>query len=491
MSIKDFEIDKINDIPYIKAVLPLLFLISFLTFNVFVFDDTLDGPNQLALLLSAFIAIWIARSRKRDWEYITDKMTETIGAAVPSILVLLIIGALSGTWLISGIIPSMIYYGLALISPKFFLLTAVVVCAIVSLVTGTSWSTIATIGVALIGIGNTLGIPPAISAGAIISGAYFGDKMSPLSDTTNLAPAVVGTDLFTHIRYMMITTVPSMALTLIAFTVIGFFTTHNQQDISVVDAQLAIKEVFHISPWFLIVPITLIFVIIKKIPAFPALLIGTLLGAIYAVIFQPDVLREVGGHLTNDGKTFIKAIVQAMSGDVSISTSNKAVDELLTSSGMHGMLNTIWLILSAMCFGGAMEAGGLLERIIRPIMQRTKSAGDLVLATVASCLFFNTTASDQYLAIVVPGKMFTDAYKKQGLKPENLSRSLEDSGTVTSVLVPWNTGGATQARVLNVPTLDYLPYCFFNLISPIMSVTIAYMGYKIRHKKTTTTKENQ
>lgn len=482
MSIKDFVIENTEDISFIRAIIPLLFLIAFLTFNVFVFEDTLGGSNQMALILSAFIAMWIARGKGVSWEKITDKITATIGAALPSILVLLIIGALSGTWLLSGVIPAMIYYGLSLISPKIFLLTAVVVCAIVSLVTGSSWSTIATVGVALIGIGNTLGFSPAISAGAIISGAYFGDKMSPLSDTTNLAPAMVGTNLFTHIRYMMITTVPSMGLTLIIFTVIGLFYAHGSQDISVVDTQLAIKEAFHITPWFLVVPVLLGIVIVKKIPAFPALIIGTLLGAVFAVFFQADVLREVGGHLSNDAQSYIVAIVKSMSSDVTIITSDETVNRLLTSSGMQGMLNTIWLILSAMCFGGAMEAGGLLERITRPIMKRAKTDAQLVLSTVVSCIFFNTTASDQYLAIVVPGKMFNDAYDKQGLKPENLSRTLEDSGTITSVLVPWNTCGAAQSRVLSVATVEYLPYCFFNLISPLMTVFIAFLGYKIKRK---------
>ena len=398
-----------------------------LVFNVIMFDDTLSGPNQLALILSAFVAMWIARSKGVSWDKISDKITETIGAAVPSIFILLVIGALSGTWLLSGVIPTMIYYGLGIISPKFFLLTAVIVCAIVSLVTGSSWSTIATVGVALIGIGNTLGFSPAISAGAIISGAYFGDKMSPLSDTTNLAPAMVGTDLFTHIRYMMITTVPSMAITLVLFTLIGFFYAHSHQEISVAQTQQAINEVFNISPWLMLVPVILAYVIIKKTPALPALIIGALVGAVFAVFFQPDVLRTVLSDLGSDVKTFTVAIMQSMYGDIAVETNNESVNELLTSSGMYGMLNTIWLILSAMCFGGVMESGGLLERITRPILSKAKSDGGLVAATAASCVFFNTTASDQYLAIVVPGKMYNESYKKKGLAPENLSRTLEDS----------------------------------------------------------------
>lgn len=482
MSVKDFKIENYEDISFFKAALPLIILMGLLIINVMVFDDTLAGSNQVALILSAFVAMWVSRSKGISWEHISDKITETIGAAMPSILILLIIGALSGTWLISGVIPTMIYYGLGIISPKFFLLTAVIVCAIVSLVTGSSWSTIATVGVALIGIGNSLGFDPAISAGAIISGAYFGDKMSPLSDTTNLAPAIAGTDIFTHIRYMMVTTIPTMVITLIAFTVIGFFYTHNVVEVTVADTQLAIKEAFNISPWLMLVPLLLGFVIVKKVAPFPALIIGALIGAAFAVFFQPEILTQLGGEGISTAESYFKAIMMSMYGDVAIETSNATVNDLLTSGGMAGMLHTIWLILAAMCFGGVMESGGLLERITRPILNRVKSDGALVAATACSCIFFNTTASDQYLAIVVPGKMYSESYKKQGLAPENLSRTLEDSGTITSVLVPWNTCGAAQASVLSVATMSYLPYCFFNILSPIMTVIVAYAGYKIKRK---------
>lgn len=480
MSVKDFKIENSENVSFIKALLPLLFLIGLLIVNAIVFDDTLGGPNQTALILSAFVGMWVARSVGVSWDKITDKISDTISTAVPSIMILLVIGALSGTWLLSGVIPTMIYYGLSIISPTYFLVTALVVCAIVSLVTGSSWSTIATVGVALIGIGNTLGFSPAISAGAIISGAYFGDKMSPLSDTTNLAPAMVDTDIFTHIRYMMITTVPSMLLTLVIFTIIGFFYTHNHQDISIADTQRAIEEAFNISPWLMLVPIILGYVIFKKTPALPALIIGALIGAAFAIFFQPEILREVAGYLTHDIENFFVAIMHAMATDIAIITSNESVNELLTSSGMAGMLNTIWLILSAMCFGGVMESGGLLECITRPILKWAKSDGDLVAATTISCIFFNTTASDQYLAIVVPGKMFNQSYKQQNLAPENLSRTLEDSGTITSVLIPWNTCGAAQSKVLSVATMDYLPYCIFNIISPIMTIAVAYLGIRIK-----------
>lgn len=483
MTVKDFEIINDQKVPFFKALLPLLVLISLLIINTFTFEDSLAGPNQLALILAAFAAIWVAHSTGVSWDQMSDRITATIGTAVPSILILLVIGALSGTWLLSGVIPSMIYYGLSIISPKFFLLTALIVCAIVSLVTGSSWSTIATVGVALIGIGNALGFSSALSAGAIISGAYFGDKMSPLSDTTNLAPAVAGTDLFKHIRYMMITTIPSMGITLAIFTFIGFFHFKNNGNISVLEQQAAIKEAFNITPWLLLVPVLLAYIIIKKVPALPALIIGALIGGVFAIIFQAEVLNTIAENAYSAPKNYFVAIVKAMSSDIAVNTSNVAINELLTSSGMQGMLNTIWLILSAMCFGGVMESGGLLERITAPILKWAKSDGDLVAATTLSCIFFNTTASDQYLAIVVPGKMYNTSYKKQGLAPENLSRTLEDSGTITSVLVPWNTCGAAQSSVLNVATMAYLPYCFFNLISPVMTVFVAYVGIKIKRIK--------
>lgn len=461
------------------ALIPILFLIVLLTANVFIFDDVLDGPNQIALLLAASVGIVIAYRLGLTWDALNHRIVKTIGSAMPSMLILLLIGALAGTWLISGVVPVMIYYGLDIIHPKVFLFTAVVVCSIVSLVTGSSWSTVATIGVAMLGIGKALGFDEAIVAGAIISGAYFGDKMSPLSDTTNLAPAMAGTDLFTHIRYMLYTTVPSMGLTLILFLAIGFGYNYESNAVDVSMVQDAISSTFNTSPLLFLVPIILFGIIMLKVPPLPALMIGTLLGGVFAIIFQPEIVRQIGG----DGvflKSMYKGVMQAMFGDVSLQTQCVAVNELMSTTGMRGMLNTLWLILTAMIFGGVMEAAGFLERITLPIVERAKSTGSLVTATVISCIFFNTTASDQYISIVVPGRMFKNSYAKKGLKPELLSRTLEDSGTMTSALIPWNTCGATQAKVLGVPTVSYLPYAFFNLISPLMSILVAYLNYKIR-----------
>jgi NhaC family Na+:H+ antiporter len=382
--------------------------------------------------------------------------------------------------MISGVVPMLIYYGLKILNPTIFLFASVVICAVVSLATGSSWSTVATIGIALLGIGTTLGYKEGLVAGAVISGAYFGDKMSPLSDTTNLAPAMAGTDLFTHIRYMVITTVPSILITLTIFLVIGF-TNNLDNDSTNVQAVLdSITAKFNVTPLLLIVPAFLIFIIIKKVPPLPALLAGTLAGAIFAVIFQPQVIHEISGGVGSFLKQSYITVMKTMFGSVSVTTDNAAVNELLSTRGMAGMLNTIWLIMTAMVFGGVMDAAGMLMRITQVIMKAVHNAGSLVAATVGTCFFFNLTASDQYLAIVVPGRMFAKTYRDMGFKPELLSRSLEDSGTVTSVLIPWNTCGATQSSVLGVSTMTYLPYCFFNIISPFMSVFMAGFNIKIR-----------
>jgi len=449
------------------ALLPIIVLVILLTSNVFLFDDVLNGPNQISLLLAATIGVGIAHGLGYKWESINHRIVKTIGSAMSSMLILLLIGALAGTWLISGVVPVMVYYGLDIISPKIFLLTAVVVSAVVSVVTGSSWSTIATIGVALLSIGKALGFDEAIVAGAIISGAYFGDKISPLSDTTNLAPAMAGTDLFTHIKYMTYTTIPSMIVTLIIFTIVGFSYDFQSKAIDIGVVQNTIDMAFNTSPLLLLVPVILFTVIVMKVPPLPALMIGTLLGGIFAIIFQPDTIREVAGSGDfSYAKASYIGVMQAMFGDVSLSTQNTTVNELLNTGGMRGMLNTVWLILTAMVFGGVMEAGGLLERITQPIINYAKTTGSLVTSTVITCIFFNATASDQYISIVVPGRMFKASYAQKGLKPEVLSRTLEDSGTMTSVLIPWNTCGATQAKVLGVATFSYLPFAFFNIISP-------------------------
>jgi len=464
----------------LQAFIPIICLIFLLTLNVLYFgEDTLSGSNQIALLLAATVAGLIAIRLKFKYSFILEQIVKSIGSAMPAILILLMIGSLAGTWLISGVVPVLIYYGLKIIHPSIFLFAAVIASSVVSLATGSAWSTIATIGVALLGIGQALGFPVGLVAGAIISGAYFGDKMSPLSDTTNLAPAMAGTDLFTHIRYMMITTVPSMTLTLIIFLVIGFANNFGNSNNDVEAVLVQIEQNFNVTPLLLIVPVLLIFVIVKKMPPLPAILFGSLLGAAFAIIFQPELINQIGGEYGYLKRTYM-VVMQSMFGGIAIVTENAIVNELLSTEGMSGMLDTIWLVPAAMVFGGVMDSAGLLKRISEAIIYWARSTGSLVASTVVTSIFFNITASDQYIAIVVPGRMFAKTYRERGLKPEVLSRTLEDGGTVTSVLVPWNTCGATQSRVLGISTFTYLPYCFFNIISPFMTMLVAVLNYKIR-----------
>lgn len=463
-----------------EALLPLILLIGLLSSNVFLFDDTLAGSNQMALLLAASLAGVLALRTGLKWIDIEKKIVDTIKSAMPSMLILLLIGSLAGSWMISGVVPAMIYYGLDIISPKLFLFTAVAVSAIVSVATGSSWSTVATIGVALLGIGSAIGMNEAVVAGAIISGAYFGDKMSPLSDTTNLAPAMAGTDIFTHIRYMTHTTIPSLVITFAIFLIIGFSFDFSGAVVDVQNVKTAIEGTFNTHPLLFLVPALLLTIIMLKVPPLPALMAGILLGVVFAIIFQPHIMEQVSETSDNFLKASYISTMRAMFGDISLHTTYDNVNDLLSTSGMRGMLDTIWLILSAMVFGGTMEAAGFLRRITMPIVKAARSQGSLVASTVGTCVFFNATASDQYISIVVPGRMFRKVYEERGLKPEVLSRTLEDSGTMTSVLIPWNTCGATQSRVLGVSTWDYLPYCFFNIISPFMSIAFAYLNIKIR-----------
>jgi Na+:H+ antiporter, NhaC family len=469
----------------ILALLPVIFLTILISINVFIFgDDSLDGSNQIVLILSAAIASLVAWRLGFRWNELLKGIVRSIGSAMSAILILLLIGSLAGTWLLGGIVPAMIYYGLQILNPTIFLLAACVVSAIVSLATGSSWSTVATLGVALLGIGRTLGIPEGMIGGAIISGAYFGDKMSPLSDTTNLAPAMAGTDLFTHIRYMAWTTIPSIGIALIVFLIIGLFRQNPEGIDDIAPVLQAIDTTFNINPLLFLVPALVITLIIRKVPALPALLAGTLAGALFALIFQPQIIQQVSAM---EGPFHIAAyiaIMKSMYTTISVDTGHEMVNSLLQTGGMRGMLNTVWLIMSAMIFGGIMESAGLLQRITESVIKLAHNTGSLVASTAGTCMFFNLTASDQYLSIVVPGRMFAETYRERNLKPQLLSRTLEDSGTVTSVLVPWNTCGATQATVLGVPTLVFAPYAFFNIISPFMTVIFAYLNIKIsKYKK--------
>ena len=462
------------------ALTPLLLLVILLGINVFYFGDaSLDGSNQFILLIGGFLAALVGFYQKVSYEDMMEAISSNLKSTSGSLLILLMVGALSGSWLISGIIPSMIFYGIKILNPTVFLAASVVICALISVATGSSWTTSATVGIALIGVGNAMGVPVGMTAGAIISGAYFGDKMSPLSDTTNLAPVMAGGELFSHIRYMTYTTIPSITITLIVFIVISLGLEVNGA-VETASLNAAIQERFFISPILFIVPVLVVLMIVKKTPPLIALLAGTLLGGVVALIFQPSLVASITGAHSLNFENGYKGMLTAFTTDVSVSTSNEALNDLFNSGGMAGMLGTIWLIVCAMVFGGVMEAIGALNRITQSLLSLAQSTFGLFASTVASCLAINLTASDQYLAIVVPGKMFSKAYKDRDLAPENLSRTLEDSGTVTSALIPWNTCGAYHSSVLGVPVFEYFIFAVFNYISPFVTLTFAALNIKIK-----------
>ena len=461
------------------ALTPLVVLMLLLWFNVgYVFgDDALSGSNQVILMLSAFVAAAIGIANGTKMEVVFEKIKNNVRDTTQAIFILILIGGLAGTWLIGGIVPAMIYYGLDLINVQLFLPTAVIISALVSLSTGSSWSTTATVGIALMGIGQTIGLNPAIIAGAVISGAYFGDKLSPLSDTTNLAPAMAGTDLFTHIRYMLYTTIPSLIVSLILFTILGWSPGDAAMDAAeIATVQLLLKGSFTITPWLFVVPVGVIVLIASKTDALVAISIGIFGGLVMALLFQGSLLQSLG----SSPFTMYEVAMRSVFGSITILSDHPILSDLLSSSGMSGMLGTVWLVLSAMAFGGAMEAAGFLSTITSAVISLARGTASLITSTLVACGVLNVTASDQYLAIVVPGRMFKDVYRERGLASENLSRTLEDSGTVTSVLVPWNTCGAYQSSVLGVATGEYFMYAFFNLISPLMTLVYAWAGIRIK-----------
>ncbi|MDR2293259.1 MAG: Na+/H+ antiporter NhaC [Prevotellaceae bacterium] len=462
------------------SLLPVLTLVALLFITIQTFGaDALSGGNQIILLIAAAVCCAIAIFYcKTKWSEIEKSIVNNISGISPAILILLIIGALSGTWMISGIIPAFIYYGIHIIHPSFYLVSTCIICAIVSVMTGSSWTTIATIGVALLGIGQVQGFSPGWIAGAIISGAYFGDKISPLSDTTILASSVTDTPLFTHIRYMLITTMPSMIIALIIFSVAGFSYNVTATDkIALYTASL--EQTFNISAWLLIIPVITFFMIIRKVPAIITLFLSAVMAGIAAVIAQSHLLHEISGLEISGIASKFKGLLMTFYGSTSIETGYAELNDLISTGGMSGMMDTVWLIICAMVFGGVMMASGMLKRITSSFIHLVKRTVSMVAATVGSGLFLTLTTADQYIAIVLNGKMFKDIYKKKGYESRLLSRTTEDAVTVISPLVPWNTCGMTQATILGVPTLTYLPYCFFNIISPIMSITIAALGYKI------------
>lgn len=463
-----------------EALIPVIILMMMLAYNIFFANGELLGEysNQFILLMGGGVASIVGFLNKVSLKTMIEEIWENLKSVFVPVMILFLVGALAGTWLVSGIIPAMVYYGLQVLSPAIFLPASVVIAGIISVATGSSWTTSATVGIALVGIGTALGIPTGMIAGAVISGAYFGDKMSPLSDTTNLAPAMAGTDLFTHIRYMTLTTIPSITITIIVFSIISLnIDTTGTADIS--GLLHTIKNTFNTTPYLFIVPGVVIALILFKTKPLVALGVGVLLAAVFAFIFQSEVL-------SNLSTSNFRAIVNAMFVDTEIVTDNVKLNELFSAGGMKGMLWTIFLICCAMVFGGTMDAIGALAKITKELLKLATSIFGLFASTVISCIGLNAIASDQYLAIVIPGKMFKKAFEDRGLAPENLSRTLEDSGTVTSALIPWNTCGAYQSGVLGVPVADYAIYAVFNWLSPIM--TLIFAAFKIKIKQLATKK---
>lgn len=481
---EDVKIIENRELNIWEALIPVILLIAMLAYNIFFAGGEVLGEysNHYILITGGLIAAIVGFFNQVSIPTMVKAVIDNLRKTSVPIVILMLVGALAGTWLVSGIIPAMIYYGLQILSPGIFLPATVVIAAIISLATGSSWTTSATVGIALIGIGEAIGMESGMIAGAVISGAYFGDKMSPLSDTTNLAPAMAGTDLFTHIRYMIFTTGPSIIITLIVFIILSTtLDTTGGTDISVLLTSL--EQSFNVSPALFMVPGLVVLLILNKTNPIIALAVGVLSAAGFALYFQPEVVASVAGASSLDFASGLKGILNAIFFETSVSSENATLADLFSAGGMIGMKWTILLIVSAMIFGGTMEAIGALARISRALLQLSDTIFGLFASTVASCLALNLTASDQYLAIVVPGKMFAQAYEDKGLAPENLSRTLEDAGTVTSVLVPWNTCGAYQSGVLGVSVQDYFFYAIFNWLSPFMTLLFAAFRIKIRQLK--------
>ena len=462
------------------SLLPIAVLVVMLAVTIHLFgSDALGGGSQVCLLTATGVCALIGMAGfQRKWKHFEKAITHNISGVATALIILLIIGALSGAWMVSGVVPTLIYYGVQIIHPSFFLVSTCLICCIVSVMTGSSWTTIATIGIALMGIGEAQGFEPGWIAGAIISGAYFGDKVSPLSDTTVLAASVTGSPIFSHIRYLLFTTIPSLVITLVIFTIAGF--SHEVSATGhIAEFSQALCDKFYISGWLMIVPVVTGIMIAKKVPSLITLFLSTLLAIVFAVFFQPDLLAEIAGDAGNQVMTLIKGAMATLFGSTSLDAGNAQINELIATRGMSGMMDTVWLIICAMCFGGAMTAGGMLESITLVFTRLAKSRVGMVASTVASGLFLNICTADQYISIILTGNMFRDIYEENGYEGRLLGRTTEDAVTVTSPLIPWNTCGMTQATILNVSTLTYLPYCFFNYISPLMSIFIAATGFSI------------
>ena len=463
------------------SFIPFLVLIVLITCCVAVFGSaTLDGASQVSLLAASAVCVLIGHFTKRlEWENLEQEITNKIASCTPAIIILLLIGAIGGTWMVSGIVPTMIYFGMQIIRPEVFFVSSSVLCALVSLMIGSSWTTVATIGLALMGIGKAHGFDDGWIAGSIITGAYFGDKLSPLSDTTVLASSVSGTPLFTHIRYMLYTTVPTFCISLIIFLIAGF-TMDVQGHGNVAEFMNGLQHTFVISPWLLIVPVLTGIMIARRWPSMVVLFLAILLAAIVGLLVQTSLVHTISGSEGGGFLASYKGMMQVCYGSTNIETGVPMLNDLVHTSGMAGMMPTIWLIICAQTFGGALTATGQLQDLMRIVLRWVKGAASLVASTVGTAIFCNIAMADQYLSIMLSSSMFKDTYREKGYEPRLLSRSCEDGATVTSVLVPWNTCGLTQSTVLGVATLTYLPYCFFNYLSPITSIVVATLGWKIK-----------
>lgn len=467
------------------SLVPIVVLVALLSLSIGIYgSEAILGASQVSLLAAALVSAALSMfCFKTPWKSIEEAIKGNVSDVTTAIIILFLIGAISGTWTVSGIIPTLICYGVKIISPKVFLLTCCVICALISVMIGSSWTTIATVGVALLGIGRAEGFSDAMTAGAIISGAYFGDKLSPLSDTTVLASTVSRVPLFEHIRYLMVTTVPSMVLTLIIFTVLGL--THGGGEAARMDLyEEVLSTRFRITPWVLVVPVLTGIMIGKKWPALVVLSLSALLAAVAALLFQPAVIEGIGASLTEGSRARVlfAGTVESIYNSVTVATGVPEVDSLVSTRGMLGMLNTAFLIISAMCFGGCMKAGGMISHIASMLCPLTRSRTGLVSTTVVTGTALNGIVSDQSLSIILTSDIYGEVYRKNGYEARLLSRSVEDSATITSPLFPWSSCGMTQATILSVPTLVYLPYCFFNIISPLMSILVAAIGWRIFRK---------
>ncbi|AXV65121.1 MULTISPECIES: Na+/H+ antiporter NhaC [Pseudoalteromonas] len=470
----------IKQASFLDALIPITVLVCLLGAAVYLFgDNSSSGPNQIALLFATFTAALIGLKNGYTWKKLEQAMIEGITLSLGAIIILLMVGALIGTWLLSGTVPTLIYYGLQIINPSWFYAASCLICGIVAMSIGSSWTTAATIGVALLGVATGLGLEQVVTAGAVISGAYFGDKLSPLSETTNLAPAVAGADLFEHIHHMLWTTVPSFIIALIIFIFMGFNAGGSAEAGRIDEIINLLESNFNIGLEMLVPLVVLLILAIRKMPAFPAISIGAVLGAIWAMLFQSDLINSQIDTSQGQLIGYFKLVWTTFFDGFSIDTGDEKMDSLLSGGGMAGMLNTTWLIMTALMFGAIMEKTGLLDMFVKSILKIAKSTGSLITATIATCIGTNAVAADQYIAIVVPGRMFKDEYEKRGLKPVNLSRTLEDGGTITSPLIPWNTCGAYMQSVLLINPFDYALYAFFNLINPVLAVVYAYLGIKI------------